>query len=304
MPEQALAALPISRSYLAAEGRTIPLMSCTLPEISWAVRALPTGATTPSGSTQLGELSLGDLIVSFAPDFSPHLPAWVRELMSGGHTLHDLRVIRTDMTGKVQEGFQLSNCVLTELHFPACAATALNAYLVEAVFRPESIVGLAPASLQPLPPASKQRPWLSSDFALSVEGLPSRSIVQVDGISLKRSIASRPVGELRNPLPYYGVGHSSPLVLTLAGSDYAAWRDFALQQIKNGTPPSDIAATLELRDATLAKTLASFKLILAGLNSFRFTLHTAAVDGRAAQRAVASLPIVAIDLDMTPARMD
>lgn len=218
MAERALAPYAVGGSYLSVDGTTFPLTDYTLPEINWSVHEPGTGLPASRTDIQIGEPELGTLTLSIQPQSFPLLAKWVLELAGGGHHLLNLEVLRTDLNGTIQEGFQLAGCVLTELHFPPCSATQKDLYLVRAVLQPERIAAL-PAGNPVKPPVGikQRRPWLVSTFELSVDGLPTSAILKIDGLDLIRDVLARRVGEQRAPLTYYGVARCSPLVLTIGG---------------------------------------------------------------------------------------
>lgn len=298
MAEQALATQLIGSSYLNVEGDILPLVDYTLPDINWSIHEPGSALPSSRSDIQIGEPVLGKLILSMQPPAFPPLTKWVHELTDGGHHQLDLEVLRTDANGNIQEGLRLSGCVLTELHFPPCAAAQKDTYVVRAVLQPERIAALPSGSLKKLPIGTKQRPWLVSGFRLSINGLPTNGISKIDGIDLTRDIASRRVGELREPLPYYGIARCSPLVLTIGGRDYPAWRDYALKRLAEGTPASVLAARLAFFDASLKKELGSLQFSLAGLAGFQFAHATSRGDEAAGLKGVARLPVQDIKLEV------
>lgn len=298
MAERALPPYAAGGSYLSIDGAIFPLVDYTLPEINWSVHEPGTGVPTSRNDIQIGEPELGKLILSLQPQSFPLLAKWVLELGGGGHHLLDLEVLRTDLNGNVQEGFRLAGCVLTELHFPPCSATLKDVYVARAVLQPERIAALPPGNPVKPPLGVKQRPWLVSTFGLSVDGLPTSGTLKIDGLDLTRDISARKVGEQREPLTYYGVARCSPLILTIGGRDYPAWRDFALRQLGSGAPTNALGARLVFLDASLKQELGSLKLSLAGLAGFQFARVTSRGDEAVGPQGVARLPIRDIALDI------
>lgn len=301
MAERALAPYAVGGSYLSIDGAIYPLVDYTLPEINWSVHEPGTGVPTSRTDIQIGEPELGKLILSVQPQSFPPLAKWVLELGNSGHHLLDLEVLRTDLNGTIQEGFRLAGCVLTELHFPPCSATQKDLYVVRAALQPERIAALPPGTPVKPPIGVKQRPWLVSTFGLSVDGLPTSAILKIDALDLTRDISARRVGEQREPLTYYGVARCSPLVLTIGGRDYPAWRDFALKQLGSGVPADARGARLSFLDASLKQELGSLKFSLAGLAGFQFARVTSRGDEAAGPQGVARLPVRDIALDIPPA---
>jgi hypothetical protein len=298
MPETHPSSASAGKVYLETDGQRIPLATCALPEITWAIRDIPAGSTTPGGATLLGEMHIGDLTISFSPALMPHLPDWVDEIMHGKRRALDLQIIRTDPLGKVQERINMIGCILTELHFPECSANASMAYLVSAVIKPETITSVSSGEANVLPVSNKPKRWLAANFSVSVDGLPSRFVRRVSGFSLKRQFASKLVGEMRVPATYVGMGHCSPLSLLLGGTDYPVWRDFALQQIARGTSDTAFTAVLELRDATLTNSLGAFHFTLAGLTSFKFEPVVDGTEAGGKLSAIASLAVSGLSLNI------
>ncbi len=298
MPETHLSSTTASKVYLEVDGQRIPLAACTLPDINWAIKEIPAGSTTPGGATLIGEMCLGDLVISFSPALMPHLPDWVDEIMHGKRHALDLQVIRTDQLGKVQERLSVIGGTLTELHFPECSASNNTPYLVSAVIKPEKIASAPTGEQKVAPVSAKPKHWLAASFAISVDGLPTRFVRRVGAFSLKRQFASKLVGELRVPATYVGMGHCTPLSLMLGGTDYPTWRDFALQQIAHGTNDKQLAAVLDLRDATLTNSLGAFHFTLAGLTSFNFEPMGAGSATGSNLSATASLAVSGLSLQI------
>lgn len=302
MAERALALNATGGSYLNLEGNLLPLVDCTLPDISWSVHEPGSGQPASRTDIQIGEPVLGQLTLSLQPQSFPPLAKWVQELIDGGHRQLDLEVLRADPNGHIQEGFQLAGCVLTELHFPPCSAAQKDAYVVRAVLQPERIAALPSGGLQKLPVSAKQRPWLVSTFRLSVDGLPTDGVLKIDGLDLTRDIATRKVGEFRELLPYYGIARCSPLVLTIGGRNYPEWRDFVLKRLAEGKPASPLGAKLTFLDASLKQELGSLQFSLAGLAGFQFARVASRADEATSPQGVARLPVQDITLEIVPVK--
>lgn len=302
MSERALAPYAAGGSYLSVDGAIVPLVDYTLPEIIWSVHEPSAGLPASRTDIQIGEPEIGKLTLSLQPQSFPQLTKWLQELSSGSHYPLNLEVLHGDLNGNVQEGFQLSGCVLTELHFPPCSTAQKDAYVVRAVLQPEKITALPSGSQKKLPDGVKQRPWLVSAFGLRIDGLPTNGVVKIDGLDLTRDVATRRVGELRELLPYYGIARCSPLVLTIGGRDYPAWRDFALKQLAEGPLGRDLGARLAFLDASLKQELGSLQFSLAGLAGFQFAHAGSRGDETMSLQGVARLPVQNLTLDILPAK--
>lgn len=287
-----------SRVYLEVDGKRIPLTGCTLPDITWAIKEIPAGSTTPGGETLVGEMCMGELVISFSPALMPQLPGWVDEIMHGKLQALDLQVIRTDPLGKVQERITLTGGILTELHFPECNANNNVPYLVSAVIKPETITSIASGEQGVVPVGNKSGHWLAASFAIVVNGLPTRFVKRVGSFSLKRQFASKRVGELRVPATYVGMGHCTPLRLMLDATDYPTWRDFALQKIAHGNSDKQRSAVLDLRDTTLTNSLGAFHFTLAGLTGFNFEPMGVGAASGSNLSAIASLAVSGLSLQI------
>lgn len=295
MPKKALATAQAGAIYLELGGQLFPLVTCTLPDIAWEIVEQPSGAA--AGLVRPGALKLGDLAIGFAPGQMPALAGWVDEIMVGKVMRLDMSVVRTDMNGKSRERIELKGCFPVELRFPQCDAAGKSAYLVEAIFRPESIAGGAAGESVKPGVSGKQKKMLASNFVVSVGDLPTGRVVRVAAFTLRRNLGSEVPGELRRPSIAGGLGRCSPLSLVVGGADYQAWRDFALQQVARGPVGKEIEARLELRDTSLKKALASFDFRLAGLSGFRFEPIAQGIEA-ALETATASFSVDAVALKL------
>jgi len=295
MPKKALATAQTGAIYLELDGQLFPLVTCTLPDIVWDIAEQSAGAAV--GLVRPGVLKLGDLAIGFAPGQMPALAGWVDEIMVGKVMRLDMSVVRTDMNGKSRERIELKGCFPVELRFPQCDAAGKSAYLVEAIFRPESIAGGAAGESVKPGVSGKQKKMLASNFVVSVGDLPTGRVVRVAAFTLRRNPGSEVAGELRRPSIAGGLGRCSPLSLVVGGADYQAWRDFALQQVARGPVGKEIEARLELRDTSLKKVLASFDFRLAGLSGFRFEPIAQGIEA-ALETATASFSVDAVALKL------
>lgn len=295
MPKKALATAQAGAIYLELGGQLFPLVTCTLPDIAWEIAEQPSGGA--AGLVRPGALKLGDLAIGFAPGQMPALAGWVDEIMVGKVMRLDMSVVRTDMNGKSRERIELKGCLLVEVRFPQCDAAGKNAYLVEAIFRPESIAGGAAGESVKPGVAGRQKKMLASNFVVSVGDLPTGRVVRVAAFTLRRNPGSEVAGELRRPSIAGGLGRCSPLSLVVGGADYQAWRDFALQQVAHGPVGKQIEARLELRDTSLKKALASFDFRLASLSGFRFEPIAQGIEA-ALETATASFSVDAVALKL------
>jgi len=291
MPKKALATAQTGAIYLELDGQLFPLVTCTLPDIVWDIAEQSAGAAV--GLVRPGVLKLGDLAIGFAPGQMPALAGWVDEIMVGKVRQLDMSVVRADVNGKPRERIELKGCLPVELRFPQCDAAGKNPYLVEAIFRPESIAGGAAG--EPVKPgvSGRQKKMLASNFVVSVGELPTGRIVRVGAFTVRRNPGSDVAGELRRPSIMGGLGRCSPLSLVVGGADYPVWRDFALEQVARGPVDKQMEARLELPDTSLKKVLASFDFRLAGLSGFRFEPIAQGIEA-ALETATASFSIDAV----------
>lgn len=276
-------------TWLEIDKQFFPLLGWTPPTLDWAVlSAEPGGGSSPP--QRLGDAKLGELSFSFSPAQLSLLPGWVEELGAGRLRQVDLQVLRCDGNGKTQESLHFSDCSLSGLHFPACAAADKTPYLVKAVFHAGGIVAGKPGEVLKPALTGHAKAWLGANFRLTVGSLPTRSVSRIEAFSLTRELPTGKIGETRDerrsPSAY---GRCSPLCLSINGQDYPLWRDFALQQLHRGEPGTSLEAQLELLDPSLKTALARFELRLLGLAGFRLAAGSGPAPERLAGAAI--LPI-------------
>lgn len=251
-------------SYLEVNGQAFPLVSCLPPDIVWDVIETPSGPRT----RRLGPPHAGTLTIRFSPPSMPPLLKWVEELAGEQMNQHDLVVLQTDQDGKVRDSLQLKGCVLIGLRFPACSATGKDAYLVEAVFMPERMAAGPVGGIVRSAAPGRVKKWVSSNFAVSVPGLPSARINQVGPIGISRKLSNEGIdrhGRLEMP----GALDYQPLELTVVGPDCTVWRNAALDRVARGPHDDSAEITLELRDTSLKNVLATFIIGVIGMSRFK-----------------------------------
>lgn len=291
MPSKAVTAAMAGATYLELNGQVLPLVACTLPDMTWdAIRSAPGGAS--DGEVRLGGLKLGELALRFAPNMMPPLAGWVDEFATGKAVPVDLAIVRADMDGKVRERLLFRRCVLTGLGFPECSGAGKEAYVVDAAFQPETIAAGAEGGVVKVSVPGRQKRWLAANFVFTLGGLPTARVRRVGALGIRRPLLVESAGNLRRPGATAGMVEWPSLTVEVGGPDYAAWRDFAFKQAA-GNPPVATDASLDLRDSTLKTVLGSFTFRLAGLDGFRIDMPATA---DALQLATASFALQGMTL--------
>lgn len=266
MPAAAQFQSHTSRYLLDVDGTIIPLIACTLPEIHWDLSYPPVPhANTPV----LGAMRLEPLQISFSPTSNPLLERWISAMGSDRRDASAIRVLRADANSKLVEDISLSECVLTELRFPECAATNKNTFTVEAEFQPEIIkFNKASGTLSQAIGSTKR--WMSENYALRFGALPCQRVSRIGPFSIKRILSEDTFTGREVTLRQNDRIRHSTLDITVSAADEGPWRTLLDKLLHAGTGSIEQTATLDFFDQTMKTVVGSFSFDVVGLTAYKF----------------------------------
>jgi hypothetical protein len=235
-----------TRSYTAAT-QVVSIDGVGVPEIvAWSggeptatvVLAQSPGAATPRKSP--GPITYTPIVLEAAPPFSPALQNCVAEFLGGtsGTTLTPLKktLLLSTLDGSGQpagETLQATGALLTEIHFPALDASARTSARVKFVFRPDA-TSVSATTAPTAAGGNTRNTATSSNFLLTLTGLPANNVTQIDAFILRR-----------DAIP--------DLTLTLASNNIAAWQAWrdAFFPGHAGGPVAQSLGAVPYKDGTL-----------------------------------------------------
>jgi hypothetical protein len=156
-------------------------------------------------------------------------------------------VVSLDLDGKPTTQTEF-NAVLTELKIPAFDASSSKA---EGFFTLKLAgdvrVGAAPAARNKAL-IGKPKVWTTSNFLLEIDGLETKRVMKLDGLTLKTpsSAEAAPLSE------------RSPLKITASDADLPSWQKWQQAAAAGNAKPKE--GRIVCLDATLKNTLAEIKL--------------------------------------------
>ena len=205
-------------------------------------------------------------------------------------------LLLTDLDGKQ---LQANNAQLVEARFPALDAASKDSWHLTLVFRPESVQPIAGGTATPGGGGSRARAS-SSDFRVTLAGLPGNRISRVEPFTISRAAAADSVGAQRDLTAAFGATQIPDLSFTLSypdAADWATWgNDFLVQG--HSTDIQEKSGSIEILGPDLQTVLLPLQLSHVGFK------RLARVPGPAdsgIQRLRADLYCEAITLAASPA---
>ena len=256
-------------SMLELEGEVIPLRSVEGGFPKADVILDPPIGVPPFVKKHVGPPRFQEIAIECPPAMPKSLSEWVTNTLSLNYLRKNGAVITTDINQVEQTRLQFNNAVMTEIGFPACEGASKDAGFLTIKFAPETTTPLAGKG-STITSKSAQKPWLRSNFRLTIPGLDCTRVSKVDAFTVKQKVAQESVGQVHDFPKQPGQLEFPNLAITLAeasaGTFYAWFQDMVLRG-KAGEE-SEKVGTLELLDPTLTTTLLTITFHHLGIFAF------------------------------------
>ena len=234
---------------------------------------VPEGSAA-NGATpkHLGALRCEEMILRIGMQEAKPLPELVQAMLSGKQQPFDCSLFDADFDYKVQSETRFKNVLLSEFSLPALDGSSKEAGYFTLKLAPESgtiVNGKGNSMAGKVGP--KQKAWLTSNFRLDIDGIPTSRVARIEPLTVKMSTAVSPVSaigpgkasEQRQP----GTLELPILRVAVSHYDAAAWRawfdDFVVKG--NNGPTKERKGSITLLGPDMKTPLMVFNLYNIGI---------------------------------------
>lgn len=259
-------AATVSRTY-SATPQSLSINGVTCPElVSWSggdasarvvVESAGVGATPKK---HIANVVYEPIIIEVVLPLSRALQNSLSDLCANRTTTQTLLLTNSDGTQ-----LQATNALLTEARFPPLDSTGKAAWRLTLVFRPESshpVTSGATGSGR-----GGGRSARSSNFRLTLAGLPGNQVSHIEAFTITRAAAVGGVGDQRDYTAIPGSTQIPDLSVTVAHAgltDWAGWRDdFVVQG--NSDDAKEKSGSLDILAYDLQTVMLPLQLLHVGI---------------------------------------
>ena len=277
----ALTAVLISCSALAADSRTYVAGRFAL-ELDGKPAGLIHSVEGGGGSVSLAEMPVGSSIVKrFAtPKYddiafevgldgsSPQLIDWLARFCNGQSPQKRGAILSTDYDLKVRQRNDFYDALITEVSFPALDASSKDAgYLALKITPYISSLKKGAGEVVKGNTATKQKPWISSNFRLAIDDLECKRVSKIDSFTIKQGLIES-VGESRDYSKQPGKIEYPNLILRIPQADMDSWLKWYESFIVQANSSDTKNGTLTFLAPNLQTEIGHFNLKNVGLKRF------------------------------------
>jgi hypothetical protein len=209
--------------------------------------------------------------------------------------------VEADDTLKELARREFSRALLTETTIPAFDAASKTPGHLTIKFAPESTVTRKGGGGVAGKPATKQAPFVTSNFRLELDGLDAKRVTKIDAFTVKQIVQADVVGDMRDFQSAPTSVEFPNLRVTLAEADAKTWSDWFDDFVVKGNNTDDREkhGAIVLLDPTLARELMRIELENVGI----FALRRAPAAAEQLPRLVADLYVEAMKLSVSASEL-
>lgn len=182
----------------------------------------------------IASIRFTDLILEVGAGMEPAVYDWIAKAWDQKSERTSGAVVLADYSFNVQARREFQEGLITETSLPALDASSKEAAFLTVRIAPEAVRiskggGTVPSTL-----ATKQRPWLCSNFRLEIPGLDCTRVKKVEPIRVGIKAVAEHAGEERVGRLQPGAYSVSDIVITLPESSADTWRSWMQQFLVEG----------------------------------------------------------------------
>jgi phage tail-like protein len=175
----------------------------------------------------IGSPKYEDLLLRIDLSMDKRVYEWIAALWNGKYTRKDVNILVADDTMQVKTQSELFNVMLTEVTIPAMDGASKEPCYLTLRLSPEySRYKKASGKLTNGVGKRKQKSWLPSNFRLEIGGLDATRVSKVDAFTIKQTLVTDAVGEMRVYQQEPSKLEFPPLKITLAENYAKSWIDW------------------------------------------------------------------------------
>lgn len=262
-------------------------------DITAEVVAEPPGPQ-PFAKKHIGGVRYEEFALGIELGMSSDVYEWIAESWAGQSKRRDGAIVEADFKLDAKARREFREAVITETTFPALDAAAKTPAQLTVKVAPESIARTKASGNLKAGAAQKQKAWLVSNFRFELDGLDAKMVSKIDAFTVKQTMATDDVGDVRDFQREPGQVEFPNLRVTLAESSAQSWRDWFDDFVvkgNNGDEREKNGAIVFL-DAARKQELGRIELKNVGIFALRRPLST----GEQIARVIAELYVESMEL--------
>lgn len=252
-------------TFLSVGEESIPLISFSAPTVEGEV-----GAKKMMGAPKIGEAT-----AVFNISQAGSLMAWVETVWNKQCVEKDTSVRLADQNYEIKRGIDMGACVITGIEWPELKASdGKKHFEVTCKWQAQNLGFVGEGGrATPVPPPSPEEQMFTSNFSVTIPGIPSEHIVSITLPKITPKIHKEHHGRAGNPpVTSYSSVEYSPIKVEIGAAGYKSAEDLAVRILQDGNCEEsefqDII--IDMKDQSLKRVLGTFTLIGCGLKKFNW----------------------------------
>lgn len=214
-----------------------------------------------------GQLQYSDLLLEVGTGMEPAVYAWIASAWEGKSTRMSGAVVLADYNFQVMARREFHDALLAETALPALDASSKDAAYITLRLAPASVRASKGGGSVPSALATKQRPWLASNFRLEIPGLDCTRVRRIEPFRVGTKIATDLRGADLRGSAEPGALQVSDLVVTLPEAYADTWQDWMQSFLVDGKSDEEKSGDLVLLGTDLQSEVARVHLSGLGIIS-------------------------------------
>lgn len=258
-------------SLLELDGAQVgALMSVDGGELVAEVVVEPIGQE-PFAKKRLGGVRYEELVLGLEVGTAGDVYPWIAESWKGQAKSRDGAIVETDARLAPQARREFRHALITETTIPTLDAASKAPGQLTVKLAPEEVKRTKAGGAAGQRAGAKQKQWLASNFRLELDGLETKNVNKIDAFTVKQTVATDDVGDVRIVEREPGKLEFPNLRVTLGQASLQSWSDWFDDFVVKGDNGEDKEknGAIVFLDATLKQELGRVELKNVGIFALR-----------------------------------
>jgi phage tail-like protein len=174
----------------------------------------------------IGQPKYEDVVITFGFEMAQNVYDWIAASWKQNYSRKDGSIVVTDASLKAISERQFFHALISEVTIPALDASSKDAGFFTLTFSPELIREVKAAGKLVMPKPVPQKRFLPANFRLEIDGLDCSKVSKIDSFTVKQTVVTDDIGQLRDPVKEPGKVDFPNLSVTLSEAGDATWVDW------------------------------------------------------------------------------
>ena len=225
----------------------------------------------PFAKKHLGGVRFEELVLGLDVGTAGSVYTWIAESWNGHAKPRDGAIVETDAKLAPQTRREFRHALITETTIPTLDAAAKAPGQLTVKLAPEEVKRTKAGGAAGQRAGTKQKQWLASNFRLELDGLETKNVSRIDAFTVKQTVATDDVGDVRIVEREPGKLEFPNLRVTLGQASPQSWSDWFDDFVVKGDNGEDKEknGAIVFLDATLKQELGRVELKNVGIFALR-----------------------------------